>query len=163
MAAIDLGEVLTLVQTIAIIGALLATLYFSQRQVRAVAVDLESRVLNDLDEKFHSLTDIFVARPEMIRVIYDSPTAPGPEVPVSYYTMSFCAHIFRMRQRGILGDNEWAGWLEWMRNAFRWGTIGRYWTQGEMGQWFDPAFRRFVDAELLPVAKAGAGGRPAPP
>jgi hypothetical protein len=73
-----------------------------------------------------------------------------------YYLLFFCAHIYHMRQRGILGDNEWSGWLQWMRNAFQFGTIGQSWKDSEMGSWFDPAFRDFVNSEL--VRKATPAG-----
>ncbi|MFI5450345.1 MAG: hypothetical protein ACHQ03_11350 [Candidatus Bathyarchaeia archaeon] len=53
MAGLELSEVLTLVQTIAIIATLIMTLYFSRQQMRSLAVDIETRVLNDLDEKVH--------------------------------------------------------------------------------------------------------------
>jgi hypothetical protein len=39
-----------------------------------------------------------------------------------------------------------------MKNAFRYGTIGKYWKETGMGAWFDPAFREFVDKEILPSA-----------
>ena len=153
MAGLDLGDLLTLVQTIAIIVALLTTLYFSRRQVRAFAVDLETRALNDIDDKFQRLTELFAERPQLVDVIAKG-EGRGSEEPVAYYILSFCAHIFRLRSRGILGDNEWAGWRAWMQNAFRLGSIGRLWTAEQIGRWFDPAFRSFVERELLPVAPA---------
>ncbi len=154
----SLDDLLTLVQTIAIIAALLVTLYFSTRQVRALSVDLESRVLSDINDQFHNLAEAFVRSPELVRIVYQVPgSAETPETPLSYYMMFFYAHIYRMRQRGILGDNEWAGWHQWMRNAFRWGAIAKNWKQQSMGIWFDPAFRDFVERDLMPAATpAGA-------
>ncbi len=155
MAGLDLGDLLTLVQTIAIIVALLTTLYFSRRQVQAFAVDLETRALNDIDDKFQRLTELFAERPQLVDVIAKG-EGRGAEEPVAYYILSFCAHIFRLRSRGILGDNEWTGWRAWMQNAFRLGSIGRLWKAEQIGRWFDPAFRSFVERELLPVAPAAS-------
>ncbi|MCI4339902.1 MAG: hypothetical protein L3K06_00950 [Thermoplasmata archaeon] len=149
MVDIGFSDLLSLAQTCAIIAALLVTLYFSRRQVQAFAMDLETRVLNDLDEKFHRIGDILIERPELLPTIYKTETALGKEVPFSYYVMFFCAHIHHMRERGILRDNEWTGWFQWMRNAFRYGDLGRAWKETEMGQWFDPSFRTFVERELL--------------
>ena len=149
MSGFGFSDALTLAQTIAIISALLVTLYFSRRQAQAFAVDLETRVLNDIDEKFHRIGEIFVESPELVRTIYRTDTVPGPEIPFSYYLVFFCSHIFHMRERKILGDNEWAGWLSWMRNAFQFGTIGEYWKTGNVGAWIDPAFRKFVEEQLL--------------
>ena len=155
MASFDPSELLSLVQTIAIIAALLVTLYFSQRQIRALRDDLETRVLNDVDEKFHHIAEMFVERPELNKIIYQGPAAGGAEVPAAAYILYFCAHIFHMRQRGILADNEWAGWLQWMHTSFQYGTIGAMWKAHEVEEWFDPAFRRFVEQELL-----GSSARP---
>jgi hypothetical protein len=149
MSSLDFSDLLSLAQTVAIIGALLITLYFSRRQIATMEVDLETRVLNDLDEKFHRMGEMFIERPQLVSTIYTSRATLGPEVPFAYYVMAFCAHIFHMRERHILQDNEWAGWLAWMQNAFRHGNVGRYWKDGDMGTWFDPAFRDFVDQQLL--------------
>jgi hypothetical protein len=165
MVDFGLSELLPLVQTIAIIAALLVTLYFSRRQIHALEADLETRVLNDLDEKFHRIGEIFLERPELVRSIYNTPGTIPIEVPLTYYVLFFCAHIFHMRQRRILRDNDWAGWLAWMKNAFRYGTLGRTWAEARMESWFDPEFREFVSRELLvlPAAEAPAPSSAAAP
>jgi hypothetical protein len=142
-------DLLSIVQTIAIIAALLISLYFSRKQIQALSMDIESRVLNDIDEKFHRMGEIFIEKPDLIRVIWSTPDTLGAEVPLAYYIVFFCAHIFHVRQRGILKDNEWAGWLQWMRTAFRAGDLGRLWKDGRIGDWIDPDFRRFVEMEVL--------------
>jgi hypothetical protein len=149
MADTGFSDLLSVVQTIAIIAALLVTLYFSRRQMQAFTVDLETRVLNDLDEKFHRIGEIFIERPELVQSIYRTTAHVSSEVPFTYYVVFFCAHIYHMRQRGVLQDNEWEGWLQWMRNAFRLGTLGQSWTEANIGSWVDPAFREFVERELL--------------
>jgi hypothetical protein len=149
MSDLGLSDLLQLVQTTAIIAALLITLYFSRRQVKAFATDLETRVLNDIYEKFQGVGEVFLQRPELIRSIYQAPEGVTTETGFSYYLLFFCAHIFHMRQRAVLADNEWTGWLQWMKNAFRYGTIGTSWTATQMESWFDPEFRDFVKRELL--------------
>jgi hypothetical protein len=149
VAALGIPDLLSVVQTIAIIAALVITLYFSQRQIHALRVDLETRVLNDVDEKFHHIAEMFVERPELNRIIYRGPSIGTPEIPAAAYILYFCAHIYHMRQRGILADNEWAGWLRWMQTAFEFGTIATMWKAHEVEQWFDPAFRAFVETDLL--------------
>jgi hypothetical protein len=149
MTDFSLSDVLTLVQTAAIIVALVMTLYFSRRQVQAFAVDLETRVLSDINERFQRIGDVFLDRPELIRSIFQTPEAATVDTPLAYYILFFCAHIYHMRQRGVLADNEWTGWLQWMQNAFRHGTIGTAWKDREMESWFDPAFQRFVNQELI--------------
>jgi hypothetical protein len=155
MVDIDFAELLTLVQTIAIIVAIIIAIYFSRRQIQALTTDLEARVLNDLDEKLHRIGEIFMEKPEYVRMLNNPPADAGPatdfqpEGAFAYYVMFFCAHCFHMRQRGILSDNDWQGWLQWIQNAFRTGKLGDYWKEGYMKVWVDPAFRDFIDQEIL--------------
>ena len=48
---IGISDVLSITQTIGIIGTLLIALYFSRREIRELSVDIEAKVLSDLDEK----------------------------------------------------------------------------------------------------------------
>jgi hypothetical protein len=34
---------------------------------------------------------------------------------------------FHTLQRNVLSNNEWAGWLQWMKTAFEEGEILEYW------------------------------------
>lgn len=55
-----------------------------------------------------------------------------------------------MLKRIVLNDNEWAGWLQWMKHIFRRGTIKETWKQIESGKWFNPDFEKFLDEEIAP-------------
>ena len=66
---IGISDVLSITQTIGIIGTLLIALYFSRREIRETSVDIETKVLSDLDEKVHRLEEHLLERPELARVI----------------------------------------------------------------------------------------------
>ena len=155
MVELGIAELLTLVQTVAIIVAIIIAVYFSRRQIQALSADLEARVLNDLDEKLHRMGEIFMEKPEFVGILSKPAGSEGtseefePEGAFAYYVMFFCAHCFHMRQRGILSDNDWQGWLQWIQNAFRGGKLGDYWKEGYMKVWVDPAFREFIDREIM--------------
>jgi len=153
LSMVDIGfpELLTLVQTVAIILAIVIAVYFSRRQIQALNTDTEARVMNDLDEKLHRIGEIFMEKPEFVRILNDDAAVSnfGAEVAFAFYVMFFCSHCYHMRQRGILSDNDWAGWLQWTKNAFRSGRLGKYWKEAEMQAWVDPAFREFVNREIL--------------
>ena len=73
-------------------------------------------------------------------------------VAYSYHIMYTFAHAYHMRQRGVVSDNEWKGWLRWMKSAFRHATISQTWKNNiEVEKWFDPAFQEFIDKELVSV------------
>jgi len=74
---------------------------------------------------------------------------PSRELAYSFYILWICSHAYAMRQRNILSDNDWAGWLQWMRNIFRKGTIKEMWAQVETDRSFNPAFQNFVNTEMV--------------
>jgi hypothetical protein len=64
---IGFSDALSLAQTI--VGTMVLTLYFSKRQIQALSTDQETRVLNDLDEKFHNMTMLAMEDSSIMRVI----------------------------------------------------------------------------------------------
>ena len=153
MVLIGLSDTLSLAQSIGIVGTMILTLFFSKRQIRALSSDQETRVLNDLDEKFHSMAMLAMEDPSIIRVMDNRPSTidypDKKEMAFSFYILWICAHAYAMRQRRVLDDNEWAGWLQWMRNCFRRGIIGEIWKQIESDKWSNPAFQQFINTEIV--------------
>jgi hypothetical protein len=54
-----------------------------------------------------------------------------------------------MRERSVLNDTEWTGWIQWMTNCFKYGTIRAHWNQIESRRWLNPAFETFVKNEVI--------------
>ncbi|HYA82010.1 MAG TPA: hypothetical protein VEH06_00985 [Candidatus Bathyarchaeia archaeon] len=50
-----------------------------------------------------------------------------------------------MRKRNVLDDNEWVGWVQWMRHIFRRGTIKETWKQIESDKWFNLDFQNLLN------------------
>lgn len=148
-ALLGFSDILTLAQTIAIVSTLLITLYFSRKQVQSVNLDLETRVLNDLDEKLHNLIAISIQSPKLIKMVYDTPDEIGEEIPYVNYILFMFAHAYHMKERNIVSENEWAGWLAWIRNAFQQGKLRVYWKERAIEAWFDPSFRDFINKQIL--------------
>jgi len=146
---VSIYVILTYAQTIGIIGSLVLTVYFSRKNVKTYSTDLETRVLNDLDEKLHNLIEMNVNNPERINVMYNVPEEASSDLAFSYYIIYIFSHMYHMRQRKILKDNEWNGYLQYMKNTFRYGTISKYWEMGKIYEWVDASFRKFVEENLL--------------
>jgi hypothetical protein len=152
MTEIGLAEYFGMGEAIGIIATLFVILYFSRRQMQTLSVDIETKVLNDLDERMHELTRMGIERPELIRVVSKVESHWSSEVAYAYHILFTFAHVFHMRKRKLLSDNEWTGWLRWMKSAFDQGMIKEIWKDKiEMEKWFDPAFQEFVDKELIPL------------
>ncbi|HET9774544.1 MAG TPA: hypothetical protein VFP25_06125 [Nitrososphaeraceae archaeon] len=150
MIEVGLAEYFGMGEALGIIGTFFVILYFSRKQTQKLSVDIETKVLNDLAQRMHVLHQILIESPQLIKVVSKVDTN-SPEVAYAYDILFTFAHVFHMRQRKVLSDNEWTGWLRWMKSAFEQGEIREIWESAiEMEKWFDPAFQQFVDKELIP-------------
>lgn len=155
MIEIGLTEYFGMAEAIGIIGTMFVVLYFSRKQTQKLSEDIETKVLNDLAQRMHALHDIVIEHPELIRLISKT-NVNSPEVAYAYDILFTFAHVFHMRQRKALNDNEWIGWLRWMKSSFLQGEIMQIWEDTiEMEKWFDPAFQEFVDKQLIPTEAKG--------
>jgi hypothetical protein len=130
MSELGLAEYFTMEEAaIGIIATLFVILYFfSRKQMQSLSVDIQTKVLNDLNEKFHRMAEIAMADPSIHKMIdahspIESHGVSAKEMAFSFYILWLCAHAHEMLQRKVLDHNEWAGWLHWMRNCFQRGTI----------------------------------------
>src|SRR5215217_2700777 len=147
MAELSLEGLFGIGEAIGIIATLFVILYFSRKQMQTLSVDIQTKVLNDLDEKVHNMAEIIIEKPSMQKVIYKL-EKPSEELAFAYYILFICSHAYAMRQRKVLNDDEWTGWLHWMKNCFKYGTIGEQWEQIRSEGWLNPAFENFVNREL---------------
>jgi hypothetical protein len=145
---LEYSDILSVAQTLGIIGTLLLTLYFSRREVRGLSVDIETKVLSDLDEKMHRLEEHLLERPELASVI-NNVRSLSPEAVYAFDVLNVFSHAYDMRERKVLNDNEWFGWVEWMRNCFRLGTIKEHWKRMQENHWYDPTFEDFINKEVI--------------
>jgi hypothetical protein len=150
MAELGLAEYFGMGEALGIIATLFVILYFSRKQMQSLSVDIQTKVLNDLDEKVRKMAEIIIEKPSMQKVIYKL-EKPSEELAFAYYILFICSHAYAMRQRKVLNDDEWIGWLQWMRNCFKYGTIGEQWKQIQSERWFNPAFEEFINKELIPT------------
>jgi hypothetical protein len=84
----------------------------------------------------------------MQKVIYKL-EKPSEELSFAYYILFISSHAYSMRQKNVLNDEEWTGWLHWMKNCFKYGTIGEQWEQIRSERWLNPAFENFVNREIM--------------
>jgi hypothetical protein len=90
-------------------------------------LDIETKVLNDLDEKVLKMSEIIIEKPSMHKVMYNL-EKPSEELAFVYYIFFISSHAYAMHQRNVLKDDR-TRWLYWMRNCFRYGTLGEHWKQ----------------------------------
>jgi hypothetical protein len=153
MSEIGLVEIFSMGEAAALIATLFVMLYFSKKQAQSLSVDIETKVLNDLAERMHAQVEILVERPQLIKVL-NKVDAESSEMAYAYDILFTFAHAFHMRQRKVLNDNEWTGWIRWYRSAFKQGSLMEIWQKTiEMEKWFDPAFHDFINKEIVSVTR----------
>jgi hypothetical protein len=148
MVEVGIAEYFGIGEALGIIGTMFVVLYFSRKHMQRLTEDVQTKVLNDLDEKVRKMAEI-IEKPSMQKVIYKLEN-PSEELAFAYYILFICSHVYAMRQRKVLNDNEWTRWLKWMRNCFKYGTIGEQWEQIESERWFNPDFENFLNEEIIP-------------
>jgi hypothetical protein len=149
MSELGLAEYFGMAEALGIIATLFVILYFSRKQMQSLSVDVQTKVLNDLDEKVRKMAEIIIEKPSMQNVIYKL-EKPSEELSFMYYVLFICSHAYAMHQRKVLNDHEWTGWLQWMRNCFKYGTIGEHWKQIQSERWLNPDFEDFLNREIMP-------------
>ena len=147
VSALGFSEILSIAQTVGIVGTMVLTLYFSKKQVQSLSIDTQTRGLNDLGEKFLKIVER-AAEDKSIQGVLDNEVKYSREEAYSFYVLWICSHAYAMRKRNVLDDNEWSGWLRWMRHIFRRGTINETWKQIESDKWFNPDFQNFLEREV---------------
>ena len=148
---VRISDMLSIAQTVGIVGTLLIALFLSRREVRDLSIDIETKVLSDLDEKMHRLErpeEHLLERLELARVINNVPSL-SPDAVYAFDVLNVFSHAYDMRERKVLNDNEWYGWVEWMRNCFRLGTIKEHWNRMQENHWYDLTFEDFINKQVI--------------
>ena len=122
MSEIGLAEIFSMAEASTLVATLFVILYFSRKQAQSLSVDIETKVINDLEERRQVITQMAFEHPEVIKVVTKSESHWSLEDIFAYNTFYTYAHVFHMRQRKVINDNEWTGWLRIMKSAFEQGT-----------------------------------------
>jgi hypothetical protein len=157
VAELTLVDYFVMGEAVGIVATLFVAFYYQRKQMQKLSVDIETKVLNDLDDKLHGIAELAIARPEVAEILDRESANQGPKETIAMYVLYIYAYAFHMRQRKVLRDNEWAGWIGSIRAAFRKGTIGEYWKTIEPENWFDPEFQGFINNEIVREDKSKAG------
>jgi hypothetical protein len=150
MVELGIVDYFVMGEAVGIVATLFISFFYSRRQMQKLSVDIETKVLSDLDEKMQGLTQMAVEKPQLIRIVSNVESDLTEEIAFTYHLLHTFAHTYHMHQRKVVSDNEWTGWLRRMRTCFEEGKIREYWEGGlELEKWFDPAFEDFIDKEIV--------------
>jgi hypothetical protein len=123
ISEIGFSDLLSIAQTIGIIGTLALTFFFYKRHIRHLVIDTETKILRDLDDEIHRINMMSFEHPELAKVQTNGQVRL--DTIYAFDVLNVYQQAFKMHQRRVLKDNDWYGWLHWIRNSFREGTIKR--------------------------------------
>jgi hypothetical protein len=69
MAEIGLVDYFVMGEAVGIVATFAMAFYYSRKQMQKLSVDIETKVLSDLDEKMNDLTHMAVEKPQLIRIV----------------------------------------------------------------------------------------------
>ena len=62
MAEIGIVDYFIMGEAVGIVATLLVGFYYSRKQMQKLSVDIESKILNDLEDKLHGISEMALAR-----------------------------------------------------------------------------------------------------
>ena len=131
MAEFALVDYFIMGEAIGIVATLVVSFYYSRKQMQKLSVDIESKVLSDMDEKVNDLTRLTIEKPQLMKVVSNVDSYQTEEITFRYHLLQTFEHVYHMYQRKLVNDNEWIGWLRRMRTCFEHGKIRESWESDE--------------------------------
>lgn len=142
----DFPEILSMAQTIGIVGSLVFAIYFSRREINHLSREFQTQVISELSEKMHRIGEIIIEHPELSKLVNQ---ADPPEQVFAIYILSVYNQAYNMHKRKLLNDAIWSGWTQMMKSSFRDGTIGQYWKKFNADSRFSSDFRHFINNTII--------------
>lgn len=143
---LDFSDILSVAQTIGIMGSLVIAVYFSRREINHLSREFQTQVISELAEKMHHIGEIIIEHPDLSKLMNQ---VDPPEQVFAIYILSVYNQAFNMHKRKLLNDAIWSGWTQIMRSSFRDGTIGTYWKKINADNRFSSDFRHFINNTII--------------
>ena len=83
-------------ETVGIVATFVMAFFYSRKQMQKLSVDIETKVLSDLDEKMNDLTHMAVERPQLIRIVSNVESDLSEEIAYTYHLLHTFAHAYHM-------------------------------------------------------------------
>ena len=90
MTEVGIAEYFSMAEALGIIATLFVILYFSRKQMQKLSIDIETKIINDLDERIHDLTGIMIWRPELIKVVDNVQRDLSSDVAYAFHIVYLC-------------------------------------------------------------------------
>ena len=106
MAEIGIVDYFVMDEKVGIVVTLLVGFYYSKKQMQKLSVDIESRILNDLEDKLHGVAEMALAQPKLSEILDRDSTKWGAKVAFAMNICRYMHMLFHVNRRKVLRDNE---------------------------------------------------------
>ena len=94
MVELGLVDYFMMGEAVGIVATLFVSFFYSRKQMQKLSVDIETKVLSDLDEKMNDLTHMAVERPQLIRIVSNVESDLSEEIADTYHLLHTFAHAY---------------------------------------------------------------------
>src|SRR5579884_3710694 len=99
MAELALVDYFVMAEAIGIVATLVVSFYYLRKQMQKLSIDMETKVLNDLDDKLLRLAELAIERPELEEVLDRESANAGSREPTAMYVLYLFAYAFHAHKR----------------------------------------------------------------
>ncbi len=85
------------------------TFFFYKRHIQDRAIDTETKILRDLDDKIHRINIMSFQHPELAKV--QTNRQIRLDTIYAFDLLLVYQQAFKMYQRRVLNDNDWYDWI----------------------------------------------------
>ena len=105
VAELTLVDYFVMGEAVGIVATLFVAFYYSRKQMQKLSVDLETKILNDLDDKLHGIAELAFARPEVGEILdRESANMSPKESAAMYCSIRICVWISYASESGVKGQ-----------------------------------------------------------
>jgi hypothetical protein len=102
MAELGLVDYFVMGEAVGIVATFVMAFYYSRKQMQKLSVDIETKVLSDLDEKITDLSQLLVEKPQLMKIFSNVDSYQTEEMAFIYYLLQTFAHAYHMHQRKVV-------------------------------------------------------------
>ena len=99
MVELSLVDYFVMGEAVGIVLTFIFSLYYSRKQMQKLSVDIETKILSDLDDKVNDLTRMIVEKPHLMRIVSNVESDVTEEMAFTYHLLHTFAHAYHMYQR----------------------------------------------------------------
>src|SRR5919197_3311881 len=85
MAELGLVDYFVMGEAVGIVATFVMAFYYSRKQMQKLSVDIETKVLSDLDEKITDLSRLTIEKPELMKIFSNAESYLREDIAFTYH------------------------------------------------------------------------------